>query len=327
MKQSIESGLPVRSQVLIVARQEEPVPFEGPLPRRIKFPLLFSAQALDRLIHESQDGTTVKDDLDMRQDLAHGAEVCTAHVHGDDFTLPVLSGKLFEKGADLFLPFPFHRMKGPAGAQVGNDRPVLMPFPDAELINPKVAHLLKRDAPIEETQCGFMDVFDQVPAHSKATGNPAEGPEAERIQNREGKGTHLSMFSHHERRLGPSRRGTIRTPQTRMIKDRDTLLAPKGAHEKPPGLPPFLDGFAATPLGTPDQSVGHLGARNHRIGTVVSRGPANTLQPQSMVRYRRGHGLFSLPVRWVSNKLGSCCVHSLFFNPGVLICRMNLIPY
>jgi len=36
LKQSIESGLPVRSQVLIAARQEEPVPFEGPLPRRIK---------------------------------------------------------------------------------------------------------------------------------------------------------------------------------------------------------------------------------------------------------------------------------------------------
>jgi len=44
LKQSIESGLPARPQVLIVGQQEEPVPLEDPLPRRIKFPLLFSAQ-------------------------------------------------------------------------------------------------------------------------------------------------------------------------------------------------------------------------------------------------------------------------------------------
>ena len=86
--------------------------------------------------------------------------------------------------------------------------------------------------------------------------------------------------------------------------------------------PPSRRGTAGKTAGS-FQSLPVQAVQVDSIGTIASRGMANTLQPISMVRYRRRHGLFSLPVRLVSNKLGSCRVRSLSFNPGVLICRMN----
>jgi hypothetical protein len=165
-----------------------------------------------------------------------------------------------------------------------------MALPDAELVNADLADFVEREGSIEKAQFRFMNVLDQVPAHAKVVCNPVDGPEAEKIQNREGKGTDISMFSRHEWQPWPPQSGTIGTSQAMKIKNQDTFLAPDGAHEKPPGLPAFHGGFAATALGALDQGVGHLGAENQRIGVVVSRCIANTLQPKSMVQYGCGHG-------------------------------------
>jgi hypothetical protein len=312
LKQSIEPGLPVRFEVLVVAQQEESVSFEGLLSQSIQFLLLFSTQLFDGVIDESHDVVAVEDNIDVRQNLAHRTVVGTAHVHGHRFKPPALSGELFQERGDVCLAFAFYRMKDSSALQIGNDRHVLMAFPDAELVNADVADFVEGNGPIEKAQFGFMDVFDQVPAHAKVVCDPADGPEAEKIQNREGKGTDISMFPHHEWQAWPPQSGTIGTSQAMKVKDQNTFLAPDGAHEKPSGLLALHGGFAATAFGTLDQSVGHLGSQNHRIGIVVSRFIADTLQSKSMVQYGCGHGLLSPPVRLASNKWGSCHVHSLF---------------
>lgn len=66
LEQSIEPGLPVGFQVLIVAQQEEPVPFEGLLSKSVQLPLLFSAQLFDGVIDERHDVVAVEDDGDVR---------------------------------------------------------------------------------------------------------------------------------------------------------------------------------------------------------------------------------------------------------------------
>jgi len=291
LKQSVEPGLPVRFEVLVVGQQQETFPFEGLLPQLIKLALLFSAKLFDGVINESHDMVAVKDNVDMRHNPSHSGEIGTAHVHGHSLKLLSLSGQLFQKRADIFFAFSFHRMKDSSTPQISNDGHVLVAFPDTELVNTDVADLVKGDGPIEKAQFGFMDVLDQVPAHSKVVGNPADGPEAEEIQNGKGKGTYIPMLSRHEWQPWPPKRGTIDTSQAMKIKDQDTFLATNGAHEEPPGLPALHDGFAATALGTLDQRIGHLGAQNHRIGVVVSRCIADTLQPKGVVQYRCGHGL------------------------------------
>lgn len=40
---------------------------------------------------------------------------------------------------------------------------------------------MKGNFPIENAQFGFMDFFDQVPAHSEVVGNPADRSEAQNI--------------------------------------------------------------------------------------------------------------------------------------------------
>ena len=312
LEQSIEPGLPVWFQILIVAQQEESVPFEGLLSQSVQFPLLFSAQVFDGVIDESHDVVAVEDDVDMGQNFANGTVVGTAHVHGHGFKPLAFSGKLFEERGDVFLAFPLYRMKDSSALQIGDDRHVLVALPDAELINAEVADFVQRDGPIEKTQFGFVDLLDQVPAHSKVVGNPADSPESEKVQSRECKGADITMLPYHEWQPWPPESGTFDTAETMEIKDQDTFLAPNGAHVEPTGLLTLHRGLATAAFGALDQYVGHLGTQNYRIGFVVSRCVADAFQPKSMVQYRCGHGLFSPPVRLVSNKWGSCHVHSLF---------------
>lgn len=302
LKQSIQSGFPIGFEVLIVAQQEESVPLEGLLSQSVQLPLLFSAQVFDGVIDESHDVVAVEDDIDVRQDFAHGTVVGTAHVHGDRFQPPALSGKLFQERGDVFLAFPLYRMKDSSALQIGDDRHVLVALPDAEFVNAEVADFVQRDGPVQKTQFGFVDLLDQIPAHSKVVGNPADSPEAEKVQSCEGKGADIPMFPYHEWQPWPPESGAIDTPETMEIKDQDTFLAPNGAHEEPAALLALHRGFAAAALGALDQCVGHLGTQNHRIRVVVSRGVADAFQPKSMVQYRCGHGLEPPSVvRLVSN--------------------------
>jgi hypothetical protein len=165
-----------------------------------------------------------------------------------------------------------------------------MAFPDTELVNADVEDFTQGDGPIEKAQFGFMDLLDQVPAHSKVVCNPANRPEPEEIQNGKGKGTDISVLSRHERQLWPPKSGTIDTSQAMKVKNENAFLATNGAHEEPPGLLTLHGGFAATAFGTLDQSVGHLGTENDCIRTIMCGRVADTLQAKSMVQYRRGHG-------------------------------------
>jgi SAM-dependent methyltransferase len=74
---------------------------------------------------------------------------------------------------------------------------------------------------------------------------------------------------------------------------------------------------AATLL-TPDPLMVHLGAEDDPVGHEVRGSVLNTLQPKSMVKYRRGHGCGLLRiVRLASNKNGTLPCPFLFFNyPG-----------
>jgi len=47
LKQSVESSLPIRCQIFIVAKQQEAVSLQGLLAQLIQFSLLFSAQVFD----------------------------------------------------------------------------------------------------------------------------------------------------------------------------------------------------------------------------------------------------------------------------------------
>jgi hypothetical protein len=170
-----------------------------------------------------------------------------------------------------------------------------MAFPDTELVNADVADLVKGDGPIENAQFGFMDLLDQVPANSKVVCNPANSPESEEIQNGEGKGADISVFSHHERQPWPPKSGTIDTSQAMKVKNEYAFFATNGAHEEPPGLLALHGGFAATALGALDQSVGHLATKNQCIRPVMCGHILDTLQPKRVVQYRCGHG-FEPPV-------------------------------
>jgi hypothetical protein len=75
LKQSIDPGLPVEFQVLIVAQQEESVPLEGLLSQSVQFPLLFSAQIFDGVIDESHDVVAVEDNIDVRKRRDHKAQL------------------------------------------------------------------------------------------------------------------------------------------------------------------------------------------------------------------------------------------------------------
>jgi hypothetical protein len=71
-------------------------------------------------------------------------------------------------------------------------------------------------------------------------------------------------------------------------------------------------------MGTSDKLFVHLSSENHCVCQKTGSSVLNTLQPKSMVKYRRGHGLGLLRiVRLPSNKNGTLPCPFLFFNyPG-----------
>jgi predicted nucleotidyltransferase len=69
-----------------------------------------------------------------------------------------------------------------------------------------------------------------------------------------------------------------------------TLLASNGTHLEPPSLLSLEDYSSAAAIRTPDDLLVHLGPENQRVCKEIGCLVHNTLQPKSMVKYRRGHG-------------------------------------
>jgi hypothetical protein len=95
-------------------------------------------------------------------------------------------------------------------------------------------------------------------------------------------------------------------------------LASDGTHIKPPALLTLKARVPTAAQRTPYPLIVHLGAEDYPVSHEMGRFVLNTLQPKSMVKYRRGHGLVSsVIVRLASNKNGTLPCPFLFFNyPG-----------
>src|SRR5208337_1106332 len=100
------------------------------------------------------------------------------------------------------------------------------------------------------------------------------------------------------------------------------LLASYGTHVEPPALLTFEAQIPAATLRAPDPLMVHLGAEDDPVGHEVRGSVLNTLQPKSMVKYRRGHGWnFLRIVRLASNKTEPCHVLFYFSTIRVRVCR------
>ena len=93
--------------------------------------------------------------------------------------------------------------------------------------------------------------------------------------------------------------------------------AAKGTHSQQSSFLPFKTGFPASAFRAPQVLIRHAGIDHDAAGKVVRGFIVDTLQTESMVQYRCGHGLSFPPVvRLPSNNRSSCHVHFYFATPG-----------
>jgi len=285
LEQGIEAALTIGVQVFVITEQEKAISLEGFLAQLIELALLLSAQVVDAVVDEGHNVKAVKDDVDPGQALSDRMVVGTTHVHGyrlESFAFP---GKRLKERANIIFAFSLDGMEDSPRRQVGNHSHVLMAFLDTELIDSDVTNLVERDAPIEDTQSGFVDVFDQVPSHPKIMCRRTDRTETEQVEDGERKRTHKPVLADHEGQVRPPDGLTTLALQAVKIQHQVALLTPNRAHHKPSGLLPLARGPSATTLGTPNELLGHLGVEDHRVRQVLSGLAANTLQPESMVQY------------------------------------------
>jgi hypothetical protein len=177
---------------------------------------------------------------------------------------------------------------------------------EAEFIDAYHFDSFKRDFAIEELQPFLMDVFDQVPAHSKILGDRPDRAEPKHVEHCQGKGSNKAVGSRHERKSRPPQRRAHSALQTVESKIEDAFLPSDRTHVKPPVFAPLEAGVPATAPRASDPLIVHLGTENNGVGKVMSRLVLNTLQPISVVKYRCGHGWNLLRiVRLVSNNTES----------------------
>jgi len=189
---------------------------------------------------------------------------------------------------------------------------------EAEFIDADGAHLVEGNFAIEKLQPFLMDVLDQVPANSEVFGDRPDRAEPEHVEHSQGKGSNKAVGSYHKWKCRPPQYRALPALQTVQNKLQHALLASYGTHIEPPAFLTFEAQIPAATLLTPDPLMVHLGAEDDPVGHEVRGSVLNTLQPKSMVKYRRGHGCGLLRiVRLASNKNGTLPCPFLFFNyPG-----------
>jgi len=189
---------------------------------------------------------------------------------------------------------------------------------EAEFIDADGAHLVEGNFAIEKLQPFLMNVFDQIPANPEIFGYRAARTEPEHVEHCQSKRSNKAVSSYHKGKCRPPQRRARPAFQTVDNELQHALLASYGTHIEPPAFLTFEAQIPATTLLTPDPLMVHLGAEDDPVGHEVRGSVLNTLQPKSMVKYRRGHGCGLLRiVRLASNKNGTLPCPFLFFNyPG-----------
>jgi len=316
LKQSVEPSLAVGLKGIVVSQEKKTITFERLLSQFIELSLLTPSDLIEGVVHESRDVVVIKDDIDTGQPLADRKTVTAAHIHGDSLQPLRFLGKLFKEGADLLFPFALHSMEDSPGLQIGEDGHVFMAFPQAELIDSYVFNLSKRDGSVEQGESLFVNLFHQIPSHSKELGDRADGTKLQQIQNSQCKGSDIAVFAGHERQSGPPEMTTALTLESVDQKIQEASLSPHGAHLEKSSFLPLECSLSATAVRAFHVLVGHSDTDQDAVPKVVSRFIVNTPHPKSMVEYGCGHGLLSPPVRLASNKWGSCHVHPLFSTLG-----------
>jgi hypothetical protein len=189
---------------------------------------------------------------------------------------------------------------------------------EAELIDADGPHLIEGDFAIKKLQFLLMDVFDQVPTYSKILGNRSDRAKPKHVEHCKRKGANKAMCPVHKGKSRPPERRAHSALQPMDNELQNAPLASDGTHIKPPALLTLKARVPTAAQRTPYPLIVHLGAEDYPVSHEMGRFVLNTLQPKSMVKYRRGHGLVSsVIVRLASNKNGTLPCPFLFFNyPG-----------
>ena len=159
-----------------------------------------------------------------------------------------------------------------------------------------------------------MYVFDQVPTDSKVFGDRPDRAELEHIEHRQGKRANKTVGPDHKRQRRPPHLRTFTALHAVDKESQQTFLASDRTHLEPPPLLSFENSPFAPTTGTVEDLLSHFDSENNCVCEKIGRFVFNTLQPKSVVKYRRGHGSRLLrSVRLASNNTdGPCQVHFLF---------------
>ncbi len=291
LEQFVEAGFPIRLEVDIVSQKQESVAFERLLADLVELILLPPPDLIEGVVHEGHDVIAVKDDVHPRQPLADGKGVALAHVHGYRLEFMRFLGKLLDEGADVVLASPFDSVQDFAAFEIREDRHVLMAFLEAELVDADVPDLSERDLAVDHRQLVFVDLFDHVPADSEIGGHSPNGAELEQIQHGECKRPNITVLSIRKGNLRPPGVAAPAAFEPAHEQIQKTPLSSHGAHSKQSPFVAFESRFLPAAMGTFDGYSGQLGSDHNGVPSVFRGFVTDAFQPESMVQYRRGHGL------------------------------------
>jgi len=316
LEQFVESGFAVGFEVGIVSQKQESVAFERLFAQLVELILLSSPDLIESVIHEGHDVIPVEDDIHVRQPLSHGKAVALAHIHGYCLEFLCFSGKFLNERTDVLLASSFDGMEDPSGFEIREDRHVLMAFPEAELIDPDVPHLSKRDLSVDQRKPVFVDLFHHVPADSKVSGNRPDGAELEKIQHGERKRSDIAVLSVRKGNVRPPAPAALPAFQPVHEQIQKTPLSAHGAQAKKPSFLVLESGLPPTAMGTLDDQSSKPSPDQNAVFNVFRGFVMDAFQPEGVVKYRCGHGL-NPPLLFESRQTTRVlsCPH-LFCNPG-----------
>ncbi|OPY16904.1 MAG: hypothetical protein A4E74_01606 [Syntrophus sp. PtaB.Bin075] len=161
---------------------------------------------------------------------------------------------------------------------------------------------MKRNVPIEALQFQLMNLFDHIPTHTEVIGNPANRAESKQIQNNQSKGSGKSMLPHHKRQIGPPKGVASVAFYSMKGKYKETPLTPHRSQMKTPCFLSFKGKFTLPALWTANVFFFHICKIFDDVTREACCSISNTLQIESMIKNRCGHGLEPpFVVRLVSN--------------------------
>ena len=137
----------------------------------------------------------VEDDGHIREVFLDRTGVAGAHVHGHRLELFGLFRHGPEKGRDRFLARSFDGMEDSAGLEIDEDGHVGMALSQTELVYAKIADFAQVDGPVFRGEPGFVNLFDQVPAHTEILGHSSDRAELQQIENGQGKRPRVASVS------------------------------------------------------------------------------------------------------------------------------------